>query len=801
MSLDRGGLVDHWNWPVSPGHQSCDRWSRRLWPSMALGHVAGLGGHPVQRFANATAMMVMNKNYKGRGYAPKHRCLDYGFLPPSTEEVRPKVALAIHVGHDANIAMSIDGRVQCVLELERFFGERYYHLLGYGSYDWSDVLRLAPRYRTDFLEAMEAFWKGCECEGGRPCPRRGTVGCDGKGGFQLTNPPATPNESAYHHFDFGVIIEPHLMFDIPGLAEEVMQVKQWRWVHHHEAHALLGFLSSPFHRALVVSYDGGGDDGTYNAFYGRGQTVQRVARLDVNFAGAYNSMTNVFTEIYPECEEILSWYCQNMDSADTDWTSIDVVRSSANMLSDAGKIMGYSAVAADLPVPAAVQRSVAKLLDLELGRATLDPAKQNRSRQKGGVLPTEMVALACQGKDKQDLLAAELQRQWQQRSLDLIKSLLERLEPVDGVVLMGGFFVPPAPSDCGISVGGLFAVSPPTQRQEMQYLGFKLWDRDELHHYATQRGARRLSELGGIPFLARLLATPRADGQKPIVALVRGRQEFGPRALGHRSLVAVPDVEEMKRRMNRLKFRKWYRPIAPMIAEEALESVFGRKVLSRYMERAPKVLDWVRRDFPAMVHFDGTARHQSVGVTDEPWLHQLLLAVSKHTKLAALINTSFNTRGKPIVNSIKESLVMLDTLPDLDYVLIEDYLFVGPEGKALPAEEFREKKGAIKMMGYDGSQHDMPGQGANGSSKKGMEVTLGKVIPEVLPAVLPETPELSFKGISIDLPSLLLGLLIGLAIGPLLDFCFLLRQSWRAFVRGKLAQLSKQQRAPLYRLA
>ena len=76
-----------------------------------------------------------------------------------------------------------------------------------------------------------------------------------------------------------------------------------------------------------------------------------------------------------------------------------------------------------------------------------------------------------------------------------------------------------------------------------------------------------------------------------------------------------------------------------------------------------------------------------------------------------------------------------------------------------------------------------------------------EVIPDGLTAALPETPELSFKGISVDLPSLLLGLLIGLAIGPLLDFCFLLRQSWRAFVRGKLAQLSKQQRAPLYRLA
>ena len=58
--------------------------------------------------------------------------------------------------------------------------------------------------------------------------------------------------------------------------------------------------------------------------------------------------------------------------------------------------------------------------------------------------------------------------------------------------------------------------------------GFNLWDRDELPHYATQRNARRLSELGGVAFLAQLLATPRADGQKPIVALVRGRQVGKP---------------------------------------------------------------------------------------------------------------------------------------------------------------------------------------------------------------------------------------------------------------------------------
>ena len=90
---------------------------------------------------------------------------------------------------------------------------------------------------------------------------------------------------------------------------------------------------------------------------------------------------------------------------------------------------------------------------------------------------------------------------------------------------------------------------------------------------------------------------------------------------------------------------------------------------------APKVLPRVLEHFPALGHLDGTARHQSVGYDDEPWLHELLLAVGKRTKLAALINTSFNTKGKPIVNTVRDSLKMLDELPELDFVLIEDWLF------------------------------------------------------------------------------------------------------------------------------
>merc|ERR1712129_411927 len=109
----------------------------------------------------------------------------------------------------------------------------------------------------------------------------------------------------------------------------------------------------------------------------------------------------------------------------------------------------------------------------------------------------------------------------------------------------------------------------------------------------------------------------------------------------------------MRARMNRLKARQWYRPVAPMIADEALHEVFGRDIKSPYMTMAPQVRQDVRKSFPAMAHLDGTARHQSVGRADEPWVHALLLAVGRRTGLAALINTSFNTKGKPIVNTVK----------------------------------------------------------------------------------------------------------------------------------------------------
>lgn len=331
-----------------------------------------------------------------------------------------------------------------------------------------------------------------------------------------------------------------------------------------------------------------------------------------------------------------------------------------------------------------------------------------------GNYPAPLLRAACESVEGQRALGATIQLEFEKFVEERVKALLEHVghQEVEGIVLTGGcalnvlanqriydlvtnssssgssvssvldVYVPPAPNDSGLSLGATWSVAPPKVRQPLQYLGFPLWDEATLPRYARNRGAKLLSSLGGVEYLADLLAggdpwlrQRNSSAAKPIVAVVRGRQEFGPRALGHRSLLAVPDSHQMRERMNRLKARQWYRPVAPMIAEEALRQVFGRHVSSPFMTMAPQVLPETRRSFPALSHMDGTARHQSVARTEEPWIHALLMAVGKRTGLAALINTSFNTKGKPIVNRISECLSMLDDLPDLDFVVIEDWIF------------------------------------------------------------------------------------------------------------------------------
>jgi carbamoyltransferase len=160
-----------------------------------------------------------------------------------------------------------------------------------------------------------------------------------------------------------------------------------------------------------------------------------------------------------------------------------------------------------------------------------------------------------------------------------------------------------------------------------------------------------------------------------IVAWCQGAAEFGPRALGNRSILADPRPEDMKDRINsRIKFREEFRPFAPAILDAHGSEWFEGYQTSRYMERTMRFRPHMRDRVPAVVHEDGTGRAQSVRREWNPRFHELLDAFSRRSGVPILLNTSLNVMGRPIAHSVEDVVGMFLTT-GLDALVIEDVLF------------------------------------------------------------------------------------------------------------------------------
>jgi carbamoyltransferase len=138
-----------------------------------------------------------------------------------------------------------------------------------------------------------------------------------------------------------------------------------------------------------------------------------------------------------------------------------------------------------------------------------------------------------------------------------------------------------------------------------------------------------------------------------------GALELGPRALGHRSILAAPHDSEMRDRLNRdIKYREEFRPFAPVVPIEAADRYFelprGGARLARYMSGVFPVRPEWRERLAAITHVDGTARLQALERDMAPRLHALLDAYGRRTGIPVLLNTSFNLAGEPIVNRVVE---------------------------------------------------------------------------------------------------------------------------------------------------
>jgi carbamoyltransferase len=228
----------------------------------------------------------------------------------------------------------------------------------------------------------------------------------------------------------------------------------------------------------------------------------------------------------------------------------------------------------------------------------------------------------------------------------------------------GHVWVQPAAGDAGTALGAALHLSGPVAPMAAADLG-RGWSDDELEA-ELRRAALPYTRPASIAAeAARVLA---GNG---IVAWYQGRSEYGPRALGHRSLLAHPGDADTTARMNDVKGREQFRPIAPMVRAERFAEIFDGVYPSPYMLFVHRVKAAWKDRIPAVVHVDGTARVQTVHADTEPLVAAMLAEFERLTGLPVVVNTSLNTAGRPMVDTPREAMELFGSAP-------VDLLAMGP---------------------------------------------------------------------------------------------------------------------------
>ena len=227
----------------------------------------------------------------------------------------------------------------------------------------------------------------------------------------------------------------------------------------------------------------------------------------------------------------------------------------------------------------------------------------------------------------------------------------------------------PAAGDAGTALGAALHLSAtggePTAPMPGADLG-RGWADEELREWLVRAGVPYEEPEDIAELTAEVLAE---DG---IVAWFQGRSEYGPRALGHRSLLAHPGRAANLDRLNEVKGREEFRPVAPMVAAERAAEIFHGPLPSPYMLFVHEVASEWRDRIPAVVHTDGTARIQTVDAAQEPLTARLLAAFERRTGLPVIVNTSLNTAGRPMVDDPRDALECFGSAP-IDLLALGPY--------------------------------------------------------------------------------------------------------------------------------
>ncbi len=468
---------------------------------------------------------------------------------------------------------------------------------------------------------------------------------------------------------------------------------------HHEAHAASAFYPSPFEEAAVLTIDGVGEWATATLGVGEGKDLRLIEQLQFPHSlGLLYSAFTYFTGFKVNSAEYkLMGLAPYGEGVYTDAILEDLLD-----LKEDGSFrlnMDYFGYLDDL---AMTSRRFAEKFggpprkpESPITRREMDLAKSIQE-------VTEEIVLR---------MARHARSETGKRNLCMAGGVALNCV-ANGRLLREGIFdelwIQPAAGDAGGAVGAALSIwhnvfdgarHADGKHDGMQgaYLGPE-FSPDQIRAYLTAQHCvyRELPEDEWAPTIAELVANEK------VVGLFQGRMEFGPRALGNRSILGDARSEKMQSVMNRkIKFREDFRPFAPSCLEERMGDTFELDRPSPYMmlvapvrrERRiePKcdvaeleVHEWVnqaRSDLPAITHVDYSARIQSVDGETNPRYHRLLRAFEELTGCSVMINTSFNVRGEPIVCTPADALRCF-MRTEMDYLSLGPFLLAKGEQPA-----------------------------------------------------------------------------------------------------------------------
>lgn len=441
----------------------------------------------------------------------------------------------------------------------------------------------------------------------------------------------------------------HIQARFSGAKQNSHYTFQWHFVPHHLAHAASAFLASPFEEAAVMTIDGRGERATTAYYHGKGNLLEPLGQVN---------MPASLGILYEQVTEYLGF----MHS------------------SDEYKVMalasfGYPVYLDDFCDAIQVGASGTYTI------APLDLVEQFGPARKKGE-PFEQrhydIAHSLQAALESTVLrlAAWLHEASGSQNLCLAGGVALNCVMNARLRDRGPFkriWVQPAAGDAGTAVGAALL----TDAQERQ---------DDRRRYVMEHAflgpgyaeaeIEQFLRWSKIPY-RRLenVAEEAADllANDKVIGWFQSRLEFGPRALGARSILASPIHAEMQERLNDIKDREDFRPVAPVVLEEEAANWFVNGEVSPFMLFIYDVQPGKAGKIPAVRHVDGTARIQTINRSQNAPYYDLLRAFYQRTGVPVLVNTSFNTRGEPIVCTPRDAVECFWTSP-LDALVIGPFI-------------------------------------------------------------------------------------------------------------------------------